>query len=78
MYICPSPSSAVIYPWTPLEKMKKTDYDVVIVGTGPGGGSVLWRLAEQWRNNGKRIGVVETGDLILPAHSHDLPDWLPL
>jgi choline dehydrogenase-like flavoprotein len=78
MYICPSPSSEIINPWTPLETMEKTDYDVIIVGTGPGGGSVLWRLAEQWGNNGKKIGVIEAGDYILPANMFDLPNWQPL
>jgi choline dehydrogenase-like flavoprotein len=58
--------------------MEKTDYDVIIVGTGPGGGSALWRLAEQWGNNGKRIGVIEAGDYLLPANMYDLPNWLPL
>ncbi|MDQ8737839.1 GMC family oxidoreductase [Paenibacillus sp. LHD-38] len=76
--ICPSPSSEIIYPWTPIEEMEKTDYDVIIVGTGAGGGSVLWRLAEQWGENGKRIGVIEAGDYILPANKFDLPNWLPL
>lgn len=78
MNICPSPSSEIIYPWTPLETMEKTDYDVIIVGTGPGGGGALWRLAQQWGNNGKRIGVIEAGDYLLPANMYDLPNWLPL
>jgi choline dehydrogenase-like flavoprotein len=78
MHICPPPSTEIIYPWTPLETMEKTDYDVIIVGTGPGGGSVLWRLAEQWGDNGKRIGIVEVGDNILPAHKNDLPNWKPV
>lgn len=76
--LCPLPSSDVIFPWTPLEVMEKTDYDVIIAGTGAGGGAVLWRLAQQWGNNGKRIGVIEAGDYILPAHKYDLPDWKPL
>ncbi len=76
--VCPIPSSEIIYPWTPLEAMEKTDYDVIIVGTGAGGGSVLWRLAEQWGKNGKRIGVIEAGDYLLPANKFDLPNWLPL
>ncbi|KRE47019.1 GMC oxidoreductase [Paenibacillus sp. Soil522] len=76
--VCPIPSSEIIYPWTPLETMEKTDYDVIIVGTGAGGGSVLWRLAEQWGKNGKRIDVIEAGDYLLPANKFDLPNWLPL
>lgn len=76
--VCPVPAYEIIYPWTPLEAMEKTDYDVIIVGTGAGGGSVLWRLAEQWGKNGKRIGVIEAGDYILPANKFDLPNWLPL
>jgi choline dehydrogenase-like flavoprotein len=78
MDICPIPSSEIINPWTPLETMEKTDYDVIIVGTGPGGGSVLWRLAEEWGNNGKRIGVIEAGNYLLPANMFDLPNWPPL
>jgi choline dehydrogenase-like flavoprotein len=64
------------YPWIPLvslEQMEQTDYDVLIVGTGAGGGAVLWRLCEQWRANGKRIGVVEAGGLFLPSHAVNLP-----
>lgn len=48
-------------PLTSLEDTEKTDYDVPIVGTGAGGGAALWRLSEQWGNNGKRIGVIEAG-----------------
>lgn len=54
------------YPWIPLvslEKMEQTEYDVLIIGTGAGGGAVLWRLCEQWGANEKRIGVVEAGGL---------------
>lgn len=64
------------YPWIPLvslEQMEQTDYDVLIVGTGAGGGAVLWRLCEQWRAIGKRIGVVEAGGLFLPNHVVNLP-----
>lgn len=60
-------------PLTPLEQMAQTDYDVIIVGTGPGGGAVLWRLCEQWRKSGKRIAIVEAGDLLLPTHAQNLP-----
>ena len=49
-------------PLSSLEDMAKTDYDVLIVGTGAGGGAVLWRLCEQWQNQGKRIGIIERGD----------------
>ncbi|MBY9077933.1 GMC family oxidoreductase [Paenibacillus sp. HN-1] len=55
-------------PLTSLEQMSQTEYDVLIVGTGAGGGAVLWRLCEQWGNNGKRIGVVEAGDALLPTN----------
>lgn len=55
-------------PTTSLEEMSKTRYDVLIVGTGAGGGAVLWRLCEHWKNTGKRIGVIEAGDLILPTN----------
>ncbi len=60
-------------PLTPLEQMERTDYDVIIVGTGAGGGAVLWRLCEKWRKIGKRIAVIERGDLLLPTHAINLP-----
>jgi hypothetical protein len=64
--------------WIPLaslEMMEKTDYDVIIVGTGAGGGAALWRLCREWGANGKRIGVVEAGDLLLPTHALNLPTF---
>ena len=36
-------------------------YDVIIVGSGPGGGTVAWRLAQ----TGQRILLVERGDYIV-------------
>ncbi|MFC4768657.1 GMC oxidoreductase [Effusibacillus consociatus] len=60
-------------PLTSLEKMQQTDYDVLIVGSGAGGGAVLWRLCERWGRNGKRIGMVEAGDLLLPTHARNIP-----
>ncbi|MFC4769173.1 GMC oxidoreductase [Effusibacillus consociatus] len=59
-------------PLTPLEEMEKTDYDVLIVGTGAGGGAALWRLCDKWARSGRRIGVVEQGDLLLPTHSFNV------
>ncbi|MCM3729565.1 TIM barrel protein [Neobacillus cucumis] len=59
-------------PLTPLEKMAQTDYDVLIVGSGAGGGAALWRLCDQWRNKGKRVGMIEAGDLLLPTHVDNL------
>lgn len=60
-------------PLIPLEEMTRKDYDVIIVGTGFGGGAVLWRLCEKWRKSGKRIAVIETGDLLLPTHAQNIP-----
>ncbi|WP_227522061.1 GMC oxidoreductase [Bacillus solitudinis] len=62
-------------PLTTLEEMEQTEYDVLIVGSGAGGGSVLWRLAQQWGDNGKKIGVVEAGDLLLPTHFYNIPTY---
>ncbi|MFC4768667.1 hypothetical protein [Effusibacillus consociatus] len=62
-------------PLTPIEKMAQTDYDVLIIGSGAGGGAVLWRLCEQWKNSGKRIGMIEAGDLLLPTHAFNLPTF---
>lgn len=60
-------------PLAPLEQMAQTDYDVLIVGTGAGGGAVLWRLCEGLKDSGKRIGIIEAGDLLLPTHGMNLP-----
>ncbi|WP_078427555.1 GMC oxidoreductase [Alkalihalobacterium alkalinitrilicum] len=56
----------------PLGEMEKNDYDVLIVGTGAGGGAVLWRLCEQCKINGVRIGVIEAGDLLFPTNFWNL------
>ncbi|MGM0874742.1 MAG: GMC oxidoreductase [Bacillota bacterium] len=64
-----------LYHWIPLtslEEMEQVDYDVIIIGTGAGGGSVLRRLSEKWRNSNKRIGIIEKGDLLLPGHARNL------
>ncbi|NOU90600.1 GMC family oxidoreductase [Paenibacillus sp. LMG 31460] len=60
-------------PLTSVEQMAKTDYDVLIVGSGAGGGAALWRLCEQWGQSGKKIGMIEAGDLLLPTHSFNVP-----
>lgn len=62
-------------PLTPVEQMAEKEYDVLIVGTGAGGGSAIWRLCEQWRTKGKRVGVVEAGDLLLPTHAYNIPTF---
>ncbi|MDQ1005282.1 choline dehydrogenase-like flavoprotein/sugar phosphate isomerase/epimerase [Neobacillus niacini] len=73
---CPPVSSSETVdswiPLTPLEKMEQTEYDVLIVGSGAGGGAALWRLCDQWRNNGKRVGMIEAGDLLLSTHVQNL------
>ncbi|WP_063891976.1 GMC oxidoreductase [Paenibacillus sp. Soil787] len=60
-------------PLTSLETMADSEYDVLIVGTGAGGGTMLWRLCEQWRNSGKRIGIIERGNIVMPTHGRNLP-----
>ncbi len=40
--------------------MSDTTYDVIIVGSGPGGATAAWRLAQ----TGKRILLVERGDYL--------------
>lgn len=62
-------------PLTPLEKMEQTEYDVLIVGSGAGGGAVLSRLCQQWGANEKKIGIVEAGDLLLPTHFYNIPTY---
>ncbi|MDQ0061688.1 hypothetical protein [Paenibacillus harenae] len=53
--------------------MAKHEYDVLIVGTGAGGGGVLWWLCEKWQKEIKRIGIIERGELLLPSHARNLP-----
>lgn len=63
-------------PWIPLkslERMSNTEYDVLVVGTGAGGGAAIWRMCEHWAGTGKRIGVVDAGGLILPTHLNNVP-----
>ena len=40
--------------------MREDHYDVVIVGSGPGGGTMAWALAQ----TGKRVIVIERGDYL--------------
>ncbi|MCA0757202.1 GMC family oxidoreductase N-terminal domain-containing protein [Paenibacillus sp. N4] len=76
--LCPVPDTEYPEHWIPLtslEDMAQTEYDVLIVGTGAGGGAAVWRLSEQWGENEKRIGVVEAGDLVLPTHGQNIPTF---
>ncbi|WP_342433325.1 GMC oxidoreductase [Neobacillus sp. FSL H8-0543] len=63
--------------WIPtktLEEMSKTNYDVLIVGSGPGGGASLQRLCEHWKDQGaKKIGILEKGDKLFHSHSLNIP-----
>ncbi|MGM0873213.1 MAG: LysM peptidoglycan-binding domain-containing protein [Bacillota bacterium] len=60
-------------PLTSLEEMAQTDYDVLVVGTGAGGGAAISRLCEQLKNTDKKIGVVEAGPILLQTHAGNLP-----
>ncbi|MFC5471245.1 GMC oxidoreductase [Cohnella suwonensis] len=73
--MCPPPPVYRNEQWIPLtslEDMQETDYDVLIVGSGAGGGAVLWRLMNQIGGSGKRIGIVERGGLLLPTHAQNI------
>lgn len=63
--------------WIPtktLEQMKDTVYDVLIVGSGAGGGAILYRLCEFWKGQGaKRIGILEKGDKLFHSHAFNIP-----
>ncbi len=59
-------------PLTPISQMAEQEYDVLIIGTGAGGGSVLWRLCEQWKRQKKRIGIIERGNQVIPTHARNL------
>ncbi|MCK9859034.1 GMC family oxidoreductase [Paenibacillus sp. ATY16] len=72
----PVPQSQFFSTWIPVttaEKMAKQEYDVLVIGTGAGGGASIWRLCEQLAGSGKRIGVVERGDLFLPTNVSNIP-----
>jgi len=68
-----------VYPnnWIPtksLEQMANTNYDVLIVGSGAGGGATLYRLCEMWKNQGaKRIGILEKGTKLFHSHALNIP-----
>lgn len=72
---CPVAPTETLNNWiplTPISQMAQQEYDVLIIGTGAGGGSVLWRLCEQWKRQGKRIGIIERGDQVIPTHARNL------
>lgn len=60
-------------PLQSLDRMSQTEYDVLIVGSGAGGGAAVWRLCEQWRESGKKIGMIERGPILLQTHIDNLP-----
>nr|WP_223192547.1 GMC family oxidoreductase [Paenibacillus sedimenti] len=70
--VVPGPTLNNWIPLTPLDQMAQREYDVLIIGTGAGGGAVLWRLCEQWKREGKRIGIIERGDQVIPTHARNL------
>jgi gluconate 5-dehydrogenase len=59
-------------PTTPVEKMATEEYDVLIVGSGAGGSTALYRLCHQWKNKNKKIGMIEAGGLLLPTHAQNI------
>ncbi|WP_163536413.1 GMC family oxidoreductase [Gracilibacillus sp. YIM 98692] len=60
-------------PTVPLSEMEEKEYDVLIIGSGAGGGSLLWRLCQKWKNTDKKIGMLEAGDALLPTHVSNIP-----
>ena len=53
--------------------MKNSSYDVVIIGSGAGGGACAWALA----SSGVSVLVLEAGPAYDPAKDYrlDQPDW---
>lgn len=70
--IAPTKTQNNWIPLTPLTQMAQKEYDVLIIGTGAGGGAVLWRLCEQWKKQRKQIGIIERGDQVIPTHARNL------
>ena len=57
-----------------LDEMSNTEYDVLIVGSGPGGGAALQRLCQLWKNQGaKKIAILEKGDKLFHSHGQNIP-----
>jgi choline dehydrogenase-like flavoprotein len=63
-------------PTQSLDHMSTIEYDVLVVGTGAGGGAAIWRLCDQLKGTGKKIGVVEAGPILLQTHAYNLPTVL--
>jgi choline dehydrogenase-like flavoprotein len=59
-------------PTTPVEKMATEEYDALIVGSGAGGSTALYRLCQNWKNKNKKIGMIEAGGLLLPTHAQNV------
>ncbi|CAM3595495.1 hypothetical protein GCM10009865_38330 [Aeromicrobium ponti] len=52
-----------------LDEMEKKHYDVLIVGSGAGGGALLWRLCKNWkREERKKIGIIEKGKVLFSTN----------
>ncbi|MDQ8738458.1 LysM domain-containing protein [Paenibacillus sp. LHD-38] len=69
----PLPSCDQFIPQVSLERMAQTHYDVIVIGTGAGGGAAIWRLCNQLKDSGKKVGVVEAGPVLLQTHEYNLP-----
>lgn len=67
------PSCDQFIPQVSLEQMAQTTYDVLVIGTGAGGGAAVWRLCSQLKDSGKKVGVVEAGPVLLQTHEYNLP-----
>src|SRR6266478_5427966 len=60
-------------PFFPIEQLSRSDFDVLIIGSGPAGVATAERVYR--KHPSARIGILERGPVLLPTHFYNLyPD----